>query len=60
LRQTPCRCDYTAHGTDDPNEQRLIVDVTTPRMAPMIRTSSVCVFSRSRIQLYSSLRFVRL
>jgi hypothetical protein len=31
LRQTPCRCDYTAHGTDDPNEQRLrFFPVTDP------------------------------
>lgn len=42
LRQTPCSCDYSRFGTQDPNEQRLRFLVTTdpavfkPQIAPFI------------------------
>jgi hypothetical protein len=42
LRQTPCNCDFSRFGTQDPNEQRLRFLVTTdpavfkPQIAPFI------------------------
>lgn len=41
LRQTPCRCDYTTHGTDDPNEQRLRFFAVTD---PAVFKPQICPF----------------